>query len=76
MPSDNFFVTSIELLVFITHDALTCAPMGYSWTRAPMWGGGCPPPVICQTTGPVLDPKTAFGSLVFELSEYVAKFYL
>ena len=42
-------------------------------------GGGRfnPPPLaICQTNGPILDPKTAFGSSGFELSEYVANFFL
>ena len=42
------------------------------------WGGGpfAPAPAICQTNGPILDPKTAFDSSGLELSEYVAKFYL
>ena len=31
---------------------------------------------LCQTTGPVLDPKAAFGSPGLELFEYVATFYL
>ena len=39
-------------------------------------GGGSPPPAICQITGPILDPKTAFDSSRLEFSEYVAKFCL
>ena len=37
------------------------------------WGGGVPP-AICQTTGPILDPKKAFDSSGLKLSEYAAKF--
>ena len=41
-----------------------------------MGGGGVSAPrAICQTTGPILDPKMAFDSTGLELSEYVAKFY-
>ena len=35
-----------------------------------------PPLAICQTTGPILDPKTAFDSSGLDLAEYIAKFYL
>ena len=31
---------------------------------------------ICETTGPILVLKTAFGSISHELPEYTAKFYL
>ena len=44
-----------------------------------MEGGGVavrPPVAICQTTGPILDPKTTFDSSGLELSEYIAKCYL
>ena len=42
-----------------------------------MGGGGSPlPPATCQTNGPILDPKSAFGSFGLEFSESVAKFYL
>ena len=33
-------------------------------------------PVVYQTTGWIIDPKTAFDSPWLELSECVAKFYL
>ena len=51
--------------------------MGYS-RNLPADGKGAfrPPPAICQTNGPILDPKTAFDSSGLEISEYVAKFYL
>ena len=55
---------------------LSRAPIGYSRTRAPIGGGVRPPPAICQTTGPILYPKTAFDSFGLELSEFVAKCYL
>ena len=55
-------------------------PDGVFPDPARRWGGGGgasrPPPAICQTNGPILDPKTAFDSSGLELSEYVAKFYL
>ena len=38
-------------------------------------GGRFGAPCICQTTGPILDPKMAFVSTGLELSEYVAQFY-
>ena len=40
------------------------------------WGGSFGPPAVCQITGPILDPKTAFDSSGLGLPEYVAKFYL
>ena len=52
--------------------------MGYSRSRTlPAKGGGAfRPPAICQTNGPILDPKTEFDSFGLEISEYVAKFCL
>ena len=50
--------------------------MGYSRTLPADGGGRFGPPAICRTTGPILDPKTAFDSSGLELSEYVTKFYL
>ena len=38
--------------------------------------GSSLPRAICQTAGPIIDPKTAFDSLGLEPSEYVTKFYL
>ena len=60
---------------------LTRAPMGYSRTLPADEGGGGGAfrpfhPAICQTTGPILDPKTALDSGGLELSECVSKFYL
>ena len=42
------------------------------------WGGGflSPPPAICRTTRPILNPKMAFDSSRLGHSEYVVKFYL
>ena len=41
------------------------------------WGVAfSPPAAICQTTGPILDPKKAFDSPEHELSEYIAKLYV
>ena len=39
-------------------------------------GGGGGPPAICQTTGPILDPKPTFSSPGMSLSEYIHKRYL
>ena len=51
--------------------------MGYSWTLpADGEGGGGQPTCICRTTGPILDPKTAFDNSRIELSEYVARLHL
>ena len=56
---------------------LTRAPMEYSRTLPADGGGGrFSPRAICQTTGPILDPKMAFDSTGLELSEYPAKFCL
>ena len=33
-----------------------------------------PSPAICQTTGPIVDPKTALDSAGLELFEHVAKY--
>ena len=58
---------------------LTRTPMGYSRTLPADVGGGGErfgPPAICQTNGPILDPKTAFDSSGFEISEKIAQFYL
>ena len=54
------------------------APMGYFRTRpADVWPFRPPPPTaICQTVGPIPDPKTAFNSSGLELSKYAAKCYL
>ena len=41
-----------------------------------MGGGAIRPPPSCQNTGLILDPKTVFDSSGFEISEYVANFYL
>ena len=54
---------------------LVCAPNGVSRTLAAYWGGSRPP-AIKLTTGPILDPKTAFDSPVHELTENIAKFHL
>ena len=54
-------------------------PNGVFPDTRPDWGGRggrFAPPAICQTTGPILDPKTAFDSFGLELFEYVTKFYL
>ena len=43
---------------------LTRAPLGYFY-NAPHWGGGYfepPPPLISETTGPILKIQTAFES--------------
>ena len=50
--------------------------MGYSRNLCAQGGRFSPPPAICQTTGPILDPKTALHSSGLELSEYVEKCYL
>ena len=58
---------------------LTRAPMGYFRTMTTDGGGGTVSPLflaICQTTGPILDPKTAFDSSGLDLAEYFAEFYL
>ena len=59
---------------------LASAPMGYSRTLpADGRGGGegvSLPLVICQTSGPILDPKTALDSSELQLFEYVTIFYL
>ena len=34
------------------------------------------PGAVCQTVGPILNPKKAFDSPGFELYEYVANLYL
>ena len=56
---------------------VTLALMEYSRTL-PADGGPFrpPPPAICQSNGPILDPETAFDDSGPELSQYVAKFYL
>ena len=33
-------------------------------------------PSICQTTGLIIDPKTAFNSPMFDLAEYIAECYV
>ena len=38
-------------------------------------GGGAASTAICQTNGPILDPRVAFDSPGLELVEYVAKFH-
>ena len=43
-----------------------CPPIG--------WESFAPPPAICQTDGPILDPKMAFDSTGPELSKYAVKF--
>ena len=58
---------------------LSSALMGYFPDSAHRCGGRLlrpPPPAICQTNGPIPDPKTAFDRSGFELSEYVATFCL
>ena len=41
-----------------------------------LWGGGVTPaPAICQTSGPIVDLKSAFGSPGFNIFEYIAKCY-
>ena len=50
---------------------LACDPLGYSRALTAVGGRGGRPLVICQTTGPILNPKTAFGSTRRELSEYI-----
>ena len=58
---------------------LTRAPMGCSQTLSGDRGGGGArfgPLAICQTPGPIVDPKTVFDRSGNEVLEYVAKFYL
>ena len=47
----------------IQHDVLTRAPLGYFY-NAPHWGGGgyFEPPLISETTGPILKIQAAFES--------------
>ena len=65
-----------RLLRFNQIHSLTRAPMGYSRTLPADGGGRFGPPAICQTTGPILGPKTALDSSGFELFEYIAQLYL
>ena len=62
------------------HDHINPPPDGIFSGPARRWGAGVRPPpplpAIFQTTGPILDPKTAFDSSGLKLSEYVAEFYL
>ena len=46
-----------------------CLPLGVEGTFR------TPPPAICETIGPIPDPKTPFDSPWHELSEYNAVFY-
>ena len=53
------------LTVWIAVRVLTSAPLGYFY-NAPHWGGGLfrapPPPLISETTGPILKIQAAFES--------------
>ena len=49
---------------------------GYLRTMPVVRGGGRPPRAICQTTGPILGPKTVFDNPGHQLSEYIANLYL
>ena len=40
-----------------------------------MGGRFAPPLAICQTTGPILDPKTGFDSSRLDLAEYHGRFH-
>ena len=52
-------------------------PHGAFPDPARRWGEEPPTPsAICQTHGPILDPKTTFDSSGLDFSEYVSKFYL
>ena len=55
---------------------LTRAPMEYSRTLPADGGGGCfaPPPAICQTNHPILDPKTVFDSPGLDFPNMLQKF--
>ena len=56
--------------------SLPALRLGIPGPCPPIGGGGgvSAPLAICQISGPVLDPKTAFDSSGLEFSEYVAKF--
>ena len=82
-------VSWLGILEYFDWAWATCSSFNYpgarnDLTRAPdptcRWVGvpvaSFSPRAICQTTGPILDPKKAFDSPGPEISEYVATFYL
>ena len=62
---------------------LARATMGFGELRVVMTGRGggggwavFRHPTICQTAGPILDPKMSFDDVLHGLSECIANFYL
>ena len=54
----------LEKVQFIIPPSLTRAPLGYFYNAPPLGGGGYfePPPLISETTGPILKIQEAFES--------------